>query len=407
MIVIRHRKSSDVVLMRIDASGLDDRDLSGAYLLGAGMAGLRARRVVLREANLRNADLRATDLTAADLSGAVLRGADFRGADLSGASLAGADLRAANLCRADLRGADLTRAMLFEADLTDVRCDFRTQWPAGADWGVVARPAEHPETVLQRAGANSYYQSVRRRALEWRVGASSAYRQHGVRMATGVAGRMAGAALAALLLVTVASSLGVIHGARARRPSDGTPQVATRVPLEPSETQTDPAQILVRPETHVVLAQPRHPVVVRKRELPRSSPRGGAHVARAHVARERIARSDQPRSNRPVLLSSHHRNMVEGRYITAGRAGGRAANVWLAAYTPSRARPRGVARVTGVQVPTPVEQPTVARVAVTPVRPQTRWEPRAGRVPVAWGNPEFHYGSGYDIYTMHLDRRQE
>lgn len=406
MIVIKHRKSSDVVLLRIDASKLDGHDLTGAYLLGAEMAGQRARWVILREANLRKADLRAADLREADLRGAVLRGADLRGADLSRASLVDADLRAADLRRADLRGADLSRAMLFEADLTDVRCDSRTQWPAGDGWGVVARPAVHQESVLQRAGTNSYYVSARRRALQWGV-ASASYRHHAVRMSTGVAGRMAGAALAALVLVAAASSLELVHGSRAKGHLNGAPTMATRAPMEPFEVLPEPARAPVLPRRQIVRVQPRHPLVVRKPDSPRSSPRRNVRVARARVAGVRIARSDHPRSDRMASLARDHQPVIERRYGRDGAAGERTGNVRLASYTASRPRPNAATRVIVVDVPSPVEQPTVERVAVVPVRPQPRWEPRAGKVPEAWGNQDFHYGSGYDIYTMHLGRRQE
>lgn len=62
----------------------------------------------------------------------------------------------------------------------------------------------------------------------------------------------------------------------------------------------------------------------------------------------------------------------------------------------------------------PAVEPVVAAtpVAAAPVspplaRPSSLPEPRQRKMAEAFGNREFHYGSGYDIYTMHLGRQSE
>jgi hypothetical protein len=84
------------------------RDLTGASLLGARLAG----------ADLRRASLRGAQLTGADLRRARLQGADLTGADLRDARLAGADLRGA--------------LFLTEAQLRAARGDASTRLPAGS-----------------------------------------------------------------------------------------------------------------------------------------------------------------------------------------------------------------------------------------------------------------------------------
>jgi hypothetical protein len=63
----------------------DARDLRGASLLSARLAGADLRGANLRGATLVGSDLRRAHLTGADLTGADLRGADLREADLAGA----------------------------------------------------------------------------------------------------------------------------------------------------------------------------------------------------------------------------------------------------------------------------------------------------------------------------------
>jgi hypothetical protein len=411
MIVIKHRKSSDVVLLRIDASQLDDRDLTGAYLLGAAMAGLRARGILLREANLRNADLRAADLRGADLRGAVLRGADLRGADLSGVSLADADLRAADLRGADLRGADLSRAMLFEADLAEIRCDLATQWPAGDAWGVVARPAMQPETLWERAGVHPYYLSAQRQALQWRVAyAASSSRRPNLLTPNSVAGRLAGAVLTVALMVAAAWSLDTNYGVRAKRRLDGAPTLATRSPVE-APVSTAP----VAPRRPATTARKSHPPVLsgHRASVPKQMALRKPLPAQVRVAQavplgqEHMSRGEGHRTTRTVVFVTRHRSGGEARYGRGGSTGGNSSNVRLAAYTSQRVRPRASVRPVAAEAPPAAEQPTEERVAVVPVRPQSRVGLRPAKVQEAWGNSEFHYGSGYDIYTMHLGRRSE
>src|SRR5207248_11344367 len=92
MIVIRHKKCKDVILLRVNSPTLEGMDLSEAYLPGAHMVRLRCNRVQFRETCLRTADLRGASLRGADLTNANLREADLRGADLQDACLAGAVL---------------------------------------------------------------------------------------------------------------------------------------------------------------------------------------------------------------------------------------------------------------------------------------------------------------------------
>jgi uncharacterized protein YjbI with pentapeptide repeats len=106
MVTIKHRRSPDVILLRVGTATLDGWDLSEAYLRGANMAGLSCVGTLFRGASLREASLRD----------APLRGADLRDADLRGA---------------DLRGADLAAARLEGADLTDALVDGHTRWPDG------------------------------------------------------------------------------------------------------------------------------------------------------------------------------------------------------------------------------------------------------------------------------------
>lgn len=85
IIEINHRRSKDVILIRVEADSLEGADLSGTLLLGADMTGLRCKGASFREAKLMRACL-----IEADLSGADLRGADLRAATLSGTDLRGA-----------------------------------------------------------------------------------------------------------------------------------------------------------------------------------------------------------------------------------------------------------------------------------------------------------------------------
>lgn len=85
IIEIHHRRSRDVILVRVEADTLQAADLSGALLLGADLTGMRCTGASFRHARLMRACLIEADLAAADFCGADLRGADLRGADLTGA----------------------------------------------------------------------------------------------------------------------------------------------------------------------------------------------------------------------------------------------------------------------------------------------------------------------------------
>lgn len=98
IIEITHRRSKDVILVRLEIDTLVGANLSGAFLLGAEMTGMQCTGACFRNARLMRACLRE-----ADLSGTDLRGADLRGAILTG------------------------------ADLTCAVYDGRTRWPGGVD----------------------------------------------------------------------------------------------------------------------------------------------------------------------------------------------------------------------------------------------------------------------------------
>ena len=85
IIEITHRRSKDVILVRLEVDTLMAADLSGAFLLGAEMTGMRCTGACFRNARMVRACLREADLSGADLRGADLRGAILDGADLTGA----------------------------------------------------------------------------------------------------------------------------------------------------------------------------------------------------------------------------------------------------------------------------------------------------------------------------------
>lgn len=85
IIEITHRRSKDVILIRLEVDTLVAADLSGAFLLGAEMTGMRCTGACFRDAKLMRACLKEADLAGADLRGADLRGAILTGADLTGA----------------------------------------------------------------------------------------------------------------------------------------------------------------------------------------------------------------------------------------------------------------------------------------------------------------------------------
>lgn len=394
MIIIKHRKSADVVLLRVDALQLDDRDLAGAYLRGAGMAGLSARRALLREANLRDADLRATDLSGADLSDAVLRNADLRDADLSAVVFADADLRGADLSRANLCGANLSRAQLFEANLTGVRCDAQTVWPVGEAWGGLAQPAVgsvEPVPQLSRDARSSS-------AWPWLLAQSGMQALGGGRSSRSRAAGLGAAALAlALLVAAVADHRSDRRTRTVSRPAPS-PRVVARAPISTP---------LVPP----VKVAPPKPQAPATRPLV-AQPRAAMPQAPQPVSPVRVTRSE---SKRPVRVARQAAPSRPSSEVTS--SGGSSARVraphQLVTFNSPPARTRRP--VTSAAIPvaqTPVEGPAVEPtrtppVAAAPARPTSRPEPRSRKLAEAWGNREFHYGSGYDLYSMHLDRRPE
>jgi hypothetical protein len=102
-------------VLAVIRSGLA-KDLAGANLDRAYLAGANLYGADLGRANLDWAYLTAADLDGANLTGANLYGANLYGADLTGANLTGANLYGADLGRANLDGATANAA---------------TRWPAG------------------------------------------------------------------------------------------------------------------------------------------------------------------------------------------------------------------------------------------------------------------------------------
>ncbi|MGV3722636.1 MAG: pentapeptide repeat-containing protein [Actinomycetota bacterium] len=85
IIEINHRRSKDVILLRVEADTLVGAELSGALLLGADLTGMRCTGANFRDARMMRACLIEADLATADLRGADLRGATLLGVDLTGA----------------------------------------------------------------------------------------------------------------------------------------------------------------------------------------------------------------------------------------------------------------------------------------------------------------------------------
>jgi hypothetical protein len=359
LIVIKHRTCPDVILLRVDTATLDGFDLSEAYLPGAVLADVRCRRTSFRAANLRRADLRGTDLTGADLSDANLSRANLSGARLAGALLVGADLSDATLHRADLRGADLTGAQLPLVDLSRVVCDERTRWPAG----IGSRPEPVREGSLL-AG----WMCVSRATF------TSSPRAH---RGTLVAAAMT-VAFAAFVSLT---DMSTDPSLQRSPPSLPAPRVVT-IPRVPFVTRTAPRVSGNRPR---VLYRHRQRRVVANTGAVR---RG----ARVRFAR-RPAPDDSLRSRTAGMrLVAHAAPATKPNLAPVARPKASSSRVVLAALAAPIAR----------------RSPTVI-LAPAPDSPRRTDRPRepqaAGPAPrgvrYAWGNREFHYGSGYDIYQMH------
>jgi hypothetical protein len=100
--------------------GLEEIDLSGAYLRGTYLSG-----AYLREADLRGADLSIANLSGADLSGTYLGEINLSWANLSMANLSGADLSMANLREAYLSMANLSGADLRSGIILTKKQDYQ------------------------------------------------------------------------------------------------------------------------------------------------------------------------------------------------------------------------------------------------------------------------------------------
>jgi hypothetical protein len=136
MILIKHRHTGQV-LLKANGKALTARDMQGASLSYASLAGL---------------DCTAADLSDADLTDADLSGATLWVAELSRARLVRSSLREAMLGHACLQEADLTGA-----DLTGARYNGQTQWPCGFDpaaHGAIFS-TEEPDRQHQRQGVQA------------------------------------------------------------------------------------------------------------------------------------------------------------------------------------------------------------------------------------------------------------
>lgn len=379
MLEVKHRNSPDVILLRVDEPTLDGADLSEAWLACAVMQNLRCRQTSFRGANLRAADLRQTDLSRSDFTGANLRGADLRNAILDAACLSGADLTGADLAGADVRGADFSDAVLLDTDLSGIRHDAETRWPEGTASGLAPSAAPPAPPAVFAAWARS----ARSSADAWGRRYGRWARRHTVSL-PGLAGWCAAAAL-----------LGVLVGERVSSPPGGTSlQVARQEPAPQLSPAARP------PAGHRNKASDRKPLTNPARRVP---PRVSAPEARAsaaprlvvwrRVSSARLARREDASARVRALTRAASRKLRFHTRIAGARLKYREA--------PRRKRPEALVaerhtRPTIVLAgssapPAPLQAPRMAaRIRRSPA------------VQVAWGNVGFHYGSGYDIYGMHL-----
>ena len=107
---------------------LDEEDVDGDSDIAAGTLHLGRE---LSGARLDDANLAGKDLSGANLSRASLEGTDLSGADLRNANIRDASLVGATLRSARLEGAVLTGAELYLAVLKDASYDRATRWPDG------------------------------------------------------------------------------------------------------------------------------------------------------------------------------------------------------------------------------------------------------------------------------------
>ena len=389
MINLKHRTSPDVILLQVDSPTLEGQDLSEAYLRRVAMAGMRCRAVDLRRADLRGADLRGTDLRNALLAGARLCEADLRRANLAGAGLAGADLRGCNLRRADLRGADLRDANLEGARLLGVRWDRNTRWPDGftATWRVIGAPGSR--WLLIDWPASDRSDQPRRPAFA--------------------------AALATLTVIAMAGvaalSEATLERAVRRLPTTVSPVVRSRPPAPSRQARHIPKP------APTLWKSPRPLPPSENVTAPRPAKREGDPPAPATAgAPRRMVAAPVVRPVPAVKSPARRRRKTADPgpkpTVTPARSGG----VRLAAYPGARGGSVRRAslelreRATVESPPPPAAPAEAAPIPERSPNPEARpaptvvvvrlpgSEPRTVRR--AWGNEEFHYGSGYDIYTM-------
>ncbi len=120
---------------RPDLSGRDMRGahLGGAFIAGVSLREARLERADLTEARLEGADLGAARLEGADLSRTRLEGADLFMARLQGANLTLARLEGADVSYARLEGSFLGAAQLKGANLRRARLDGANLYAAGLE----------------------------------------------------------------------------------------------------------------------------------------------------------------------------------------------------------------------------------------------------------------------------------
>lgn len=383
MIVIKHRRCRDVILLQVKARRLQGHDFSGAFLVQAALSG--------------------ASCVGARFPGANLREADFRDADLRDTILCGANLRGADLYNADLRGADLRGANLEDANLVGVVHDRRTRWPEG--W--IPEPSAAPSRRWERTLPATWAERVGTRVREW--------------------GRPVGTGWAALPV----NRLAVLHGSNmARANRSGAPWISALVLASGmvvaaaailNQRATPPRQNVAQAPAVIVVPRPSRPVdasrMPHRKEIRIAPPRQAAIVVpkRSRPRRTLLARHTPRHLWREMAEAPHHRVARRAVRVARREAGPTRMARAVAAGQPASATSERsfVGRVpaspsrrvllteyTPVEQNLPAEQPT--RGAVRKPCKRRHDEPAKPRMVEAWGNPGFHYGSGYDMYEMHL-----
>ena len=384
MIVIKHRRCRDVILLQVKARRLQGYDFSGAFLVQASLSG--------------------ASCVGARFPGANLREADFRDADLRDAVLCGANLRGADFCSADLRGADLRGTNLEDANLTGVIHDRRTRWPEG--W--TPQPSAAPNRRRDRSLTAVWVDQAGTQLQEW--------------------GRPVAAGWAAL---PVSRLVAVRHASLERANRSGVPLISTLVLAVGIIVAA--AALLKQPSARprhevaqapVVMVMPRPSRAVDATPLPpqpkviHATPVRQAAISNPKTSRTRrtvLARSVTHPIWRQVAEVPHHRVSrkavrVARREASPALVAGARSSTQRGAATPERpfvaqvpapsSRRVILAEYTPVEQSAPAEQPS--RSAVRKTRKKRHEEPAKPRMVEAWGNPGFHYGSGYDMYQMHV-----